>query len=539
MEENSKQQALVNCRVSSAKQVSEGQGLVSQETRCREYAAHKRYDVVQVFHDDGVSGGLIDRPGMQAMLAFLRKHRKRGQHVVIIDDISRLARGLEAHIQLRTAISAAGGKLESPSIEFGEDSDSILVENLLASVSQHQRQKNGEQTRNRMRARAVNGYWVFQAPVGYRYERVSGQGKMLVRNEPHASIIAEALEGYASGRFESQAEVKRFLESFAAFPRDRVGEVRNQRVTELLTRVLYAGYIELPEWGIRLQPAKHEPLISFATYQAIQARLNGAAKAPVRKDISEDFPLRGFVTCGCCGTPMTACWSKGRSTTYPYYLCPKRGCEAYGKSIRRETLEGEFETLLTELRPSENLFQMACEMFRELWDSRLASSQTQAQSIESEVRKIDNQVEQLLDRIVAADSQTLIATYEKRIKALEERKALLNEKVRHCGRPLESFDMTLRTALQFLGNPYNLWLSDRIEDKRTVLKLVFATRLPYVRNEGFRTANLSLPFKVLGGIGEADCGMARPEGFEPPTPGLGILCSIRLSYGRLPYLSMS
>lgn len=67
---------------------------------------------------------------------------------------------------VRAALSEAGGKLESPSIEFGEDSGSILVENLLASVSQHQRQKNGEQTVNRMRARTLSGYlsgyWVFQ-----------------------------------------------------------------------------------------------------------------------------------------------------------------------------------------------------------------------------------------------------------------------------------------------------------------------------------------------------------------------------------------
>ena len=128
MKENSDRKAVIYCRVSSVKQVTEGHGLGSQETRCREYAAHKRYAVAEVFQDEGVSGGLIDRPGMQAMLSFLKKHRRRSEHIVIIDDISRLARGLEAHLQLRSAISQAGGKLESPSIEFGEDSDSILVE---------------------------------------------------------------------------------------------------------------------------------------------------------------------------------------------------------------------------------------------------------------------------------------------------------------------------------------------------------------------------------------------------------------------------
>jgi hypothetical protein len=34
---------------------------------------------------------------------------------------------------------------------------------------------------------------------------------MLIRDEPLASITHEAPEGYASGRFEPQAEVKRFL----------------------------------------------------------------------------------------------------------------------------------------------------------------------------------------------------------------------------------------------------------------------------------------------------------------------------------------
>ncbi|MEO1407250.1 MAG: recombinase family protein, partial [Pseudomonadota bacterium] len=131
--------AVIYCRVSSAKQTTRGDGLGSQETRCREFARYRGYQVVQVLNDD-MSGSLTKRPGMDAMLRFLRRH-KRLQHIVIINDISRLARGLKAHMQLRADLAEAGGILESPSIEFGEDSDSILVENLLASVSQHQRQK--------------------------------------------------------------------------------------------------------------------------------------------------------------------------------------------------------------------------------------------------------------------------------------------------------------------------------------------------------------------------------------------------------------
>src|SRR3546814_4472761 len=114
---------------------------------------------------------------------------------------------------LKESIFRAGATLESPSIEFGSDSDSILIEHLLASVAQHQRQKNGEQARNRMRARMLGGYWVFMAPLGYRYEKSPAGGSILVRDEPVASIIQEGLEGYASGRFNRSEEHTSELQS--------------------------------------------------------------------------------------------------------------------------------------------------------------------------------------------------------------------------------------------------------------------------------------------------------------------------------------
>lgn len=138
--------------------------------------------------------------------------------------------------------------------------------------------------------------------------------KLLVRDEPIASIIAEALEGYASGRFAKQAEVNRFLEAQPDYPKDPPdGTFRNQRTHDLLTQPLYAGYVEAPSWGVSLRQGHYEGLISLETFTRIQERLKSTAKAPARKDISQDFPLRGFVHCGDCDKPMTSCWSKSKT----------------------------------------------------------------------------------------------------------------------------------------------------------------------------------------------------------------------------------
>ncbi len=139
----------------------------------------------------------------------------------------------------------------------------------------------------------------------------------------------------------------------------------------------------------------------------------------------------------------------------------------------------------------------------------------------------------LLGRIAQAELPSVITAYENRIRRLEERKIEISEKTANYGRPLRSFDETLRTSLVFLANPWNLWASERREHKKAVLKLAVADRLTYIRNEGSRTPDLALPFKVLADLKSSKCKLARPERFELPTPGFVGRCSIQLSYGRV------
>ncbi|MEO1282931.1 MAG: recombinase family protein, partial [Pseudomonadota bacterium] len=480
--------AVIYARVSNVKQVTKGSGLGSQETRCREYAGYRGYEVVRVFTDEGVSGGLINRPGMQAMLTFMKKNRAKQRYIVIIDDISRLARDLMAHIQLRAAIGEVSGKLESPTIEFGEDSDSQLVENMLASVSQHQRQKNAEQTKNRMRARAMNGYYVFIPPLGYRYERVNGHGKLLVPDDPAASILRDCLERFADGRLSSQAEVVRYLERFPDFPLWHDGKIYLQRIREVFEKPIYAGYIDIPRWGITLQKGKHEPLISFETFQKVQNRLNGPPKAPVRKSTTDDFLLRGFVTCGDCGHPLTGAYSKGRAKHYGYYFCQQKGCASHRKNIRKEDLEDRFTHLIARLQPDPKAFVLMRDLLKLAWEERQEQLSERSKGTEVELARVEKQIDRLMGRLVEADHDALIEAFETQLRKLQETKLLLAEKLENEEPDLGSFDETYRTAFRFLANPCKLWASEDPADRNLFLKLVFTDTLQYHRNGGYRTA---------------------------------------------------
>ncbi|VXC98058.1 Recombinase [Oceanicaulis sp. 350] len=510
--------AVIYCRVSNSKQKTEHDGLRSQATRCREYADYRNCQVVEVFEDD-MSGGKVSRPGMDAMLAFLRRQRRHTPYV-IIDDLSRLARGIQAHWELRELITKFGGELISPSIEFGTDSDSKLIENIRASVAQHQREKNAEQTKDRMRARVQNGYWVFWAPRGLKFKKSRGQGSVLVRDEPLASIIAEGMEGYASRRFETQVELKRFLESKPEFPKDyKSGEIRNQRVKDMLTQPLYAGYIALPSWGISLRKAQHEGLVSFATYERIQQRLTESARAPVKSNLTEDFPLRAFAGCGDCGHPLTACWSKSKSgKKHPYYQCYNKECSSCRKSIRRDDIEADFEKLLQRLTPSPQLIAIARKGFKMIWDHQIEGFAETAKAMRVEAQKVEKQIAGYLDRILDATSPSVIQAYEKRINELELNKTALLEKAEQSAQPPKSFEQAFRTPLAFLSNPIILWNSNDLCQRRLLMKMAFSSRPLYKRGEGFRTPDLALPFKALDHFCGSEREMARRGRFELPTP---------------------
>ena len=513
--------AVIYCRVSSAKQRAEGAGLESQEHRCRQYAQSKGYQVEAVFPDDASGGGdFMKRPGMVALLSYIEAQPDKS-YVVIFDDLKRFARDTMFHLKLRQEFDGRRASVECLNFKFEDTPEGKFVETMLAATGELEREQNRRQTIQKMKARVEKGYYVWNTPPrGFRYEARRGEGKVLVRDEPHATILQEAFEGYASGRLQTQVEVKRFLEAQPLYPKDLPdGTIRNQRVHDILTNPTYAGYVQAPSWGVSLRRGAHDGIVSLQTFERVQERLKGTAKAPARKDISADFPLRGFILCDDCSQPMTSCWSKSKTgERHPYYMCKTKGCTSYRKSIRRDQLEGDFAGLLRRLQPSRGLFTVAKAMFTDIWKMKLSRAVEDRRQLESRLSGIDRQIDKLLDRIVETENAVVAAKLEERMAKFEREKLILAEQIESAAKPRHTVEESFELAMRFLSSPWKIWEKGSLAVQKTVLRLAFLEPVAYSRFEGVRTPKMAFPFKALADLSTGKCEMARWGGFEPPTP---------------------
>jgi len=124
-------------RVSGKNQI-EGDGFKRQENAIREYAQNNGIEIESIFHDDGISGTLEDRPALAEMMLSLEKNG-HGIKTVIIERIDRLARDLmiqetileDLKQQGIEVVSACDGDL------LEDDSTRKLVRQVLGAMAEY------------------------------------------------------------------------------------------------------------------------------------------------------------------------------------------------------------------------------------------------------------------------------------------------------------------------------------------------------------------------------------------------------------------
>lgn len=512
---NKIKKALIYCRVSSDRQVKEGNGLGSQEKRCRDYAKTKSYLVVRSFPDEGISGGLFDRPAMKNLIAYLDVHPTE-KFIVVFDDLKRFSRDVDVHFKLKSEIIGRGSDVECPNFRFEDSPEGKFVETVLVATGELEKNQNKRQVIQKMTARLQDGFWCFCTPPALKnmdhptYKRVLNG-----RIEPISSIFKRAIEKYSSDELNTLDEVRNFINTqYELYSLTK--RISLNGVTNMLKNPLYAGWIKYEKWGVPIQKAKHEGFISKETFDIVQTKLQGKAKPRLRKDYNLDFSLRNHVLCSECHKPLTASWSKGKLQRHPYYWCKNTKCTMVWKTIRKKDIDERFESLLQNAKLPKEVLDLTRAIFMDVWNERKTQGDKLYSVFTNEIDDIDSEISNLSQRIGKTANEIVATELEKQIEKLAiKRKELESKQTNGPKYNDEKLGTAYDAVAKALEEPLLLWKSDNFEERRTILFMYFQEKLIYNHDTGFGTPQMSPAVSLIHSMAGSKNHLVEMPGVEP------------------------
>jgi site-specific DNA recombinase len=237
--------------------------------------ARTRYD------DGGFSGGSMERPALQRLLADIREGRI---DIIVVYKVDRLTRSLADFARLVEIFDAQGASFVSVTQQFNTTSSmGRLTLNVLLSFAQFEREVTGERIRDKIAASKKKGMWMGgNVPLGY-----DASERTLIINPAEAEavrcIFALYLEFGCVRRVKEETDrlgltTKR---NTTASGLERGGKPFSRgHLYQLLTNPIYIG--EIAHKG-QLYPGQHPALIDAEAWSAVRDQLAANARDHRRK----------------------------------------------------------------------------------------------------------------------------------------------------------------------------------------------------------------------------------------------------------------
>src|SRR6266478_4590632 len=196
---------VVYCRVSTDKQADRGVSLDAQQAKAKAYAELYDLDIVDLVIDAGISAKTLDRPGLKRALDLLKAGKADALLVVKLDRLTRSVSDLGKLVERyfapgKAALLSVGEQIDTRSAA------GRLVLNVLASVSQWEREAIGERTSAALKHKALQGeYTGGDAPYGYRLAADGERLARALRASPACPSPAPAPQGPVAPRCGTRA----------------------------------------------------------------------------------------------------------------------------------------------------------------------------------------------------------------------------------------------------------------------------------------------------------------------------------------------
>ena len=315
------------CAIYTRKSSEEGleqefNSLAAQREACEAYIRsqqHEGWVLARTRYDDGgFSGGNMERPALQGLLADIRAGRI---DIVVVYKVDRLTRSLADFARLVELFDAQGASFVSVTQQFNTTSSmGRLTLNVLLSFAQFEREVTGERIRDKIAASKKKGMWMGgNVPLGY-----DASERTLVINPAEAETVRRIFALYRElgcVRRVKEAADRLGLRtkcSTTANGTERGGKPFSRgHLYTLLSNPIYTG--QIAHKG-QLYPGQHPALIEDETWSAVRNQLAGNARDHRRKTKAAEPSLLAGLLVDARGERLTPSHAVKKGRRYRYYV---------------------------------------------------------------------------------------------------------------------------------------------------------------------------------------------------------------------------
>ncbi|GAB0057957.1 hypothetical protein SIID45300_02291 [Candidatus Magnetaquicoccaceae bacterium FCR-1] len=333
----------IRCAIYTRKSTEDGldmefNTLDAQREACEAYIVSQKSEgwflVPDRYDDGGFSGGNLERPALQRLLADIEAGRI---NVIIVYKIDRLTRSLMDFAKLVEVFDKRQVTFASVTQAFNTTTSmGRLTLNILLSFAQFEREVSAERIRDKFLASKKKGMWMGgHPPLGYDVK-----DRKLVVNPAEAETVRWIFQRFAESG--SAVQIVRELGE-----KGTVGKNGNRMDRPYVYRILKNRYFigEVPHRDA-VYPGEHEAIIDRALWDQVHTIMDGNNHyQPDRIRVQTPALLKGIIRCRHCDRIMRPSFTRKQGKLYRYYVC--HGADKHGRETcpLRSVAAGEIEAM--------------------------------------------------------------------------------------------------------------------------------------------------------------------------------------------------
>ncbi len=270
----------VRCAIYTRKSSDEGleqsfNSLDAQREACAAYILSQASEgwnaLPDVYDDGGLSGGTLQRPALQRLLADVAAGRV---DIIVVYKVDRLTRSLFDFAKLVETLDRTGTSFVSVTQSFNTTTSmGRLTLNMLLSFAQFEREVTAERIRDKIAASKAKGMWMGGTPpLGY-----APSERSLTIVPDHAALIRDLFARYLRLGSVPLLEADLLAQRVTIPKRTTIGgkpigggAFTRGHLYQILRNVIYTG--QIAHKGT-IYPGRHEAIIDEETFAAVQERL--------------------------------------------------------------------------------------------------------------------------------------------------------------------------------------------------------------------------------------------------------------------------